>query len=225
VEQQSSDVRTVLVAGRDGLARKGLRSIIEEHGGFVVVADVPVRSAAELAAADPPDIAVLATGVDSASDVVRFRAAAPNVVVVVVGASGAPAEVREALRVGADAYVLRDSALDDLVLAVHAVAGGARYLSPSLGATLLAARDGAAVDSDLTVRQCDILRFLALGHTNAEVARKLAISPRTVESHRAHIQQRLGVSSRAELVREALQRNLLTANGEADSLEESDGRV
>jgi two-component system response regulator NreC len=113
------------------------------------------------------------------------------------------------LRVGAAAYVLRENAPDDLLPAVQAVAAGTRYLSPSLGATLLAAHEVTAVDPHLTLRQRDILRFLALGHTNVEIARMLAISTRTVENHRAHIQHRLGVSSRAELVREALRRDLL----------------
>jgi len=93
------------------------------------------------------------------------------------------------------------------VQAVRSAAAGETYLQPALGAKLAAEPESAA--SDLSERETDVLRLIALGHTNAEIAEKLYISVRTVETHRAHIQQKLGVSSRAELVQSALSRGLI----------------
>jgi two-component system response regulator NreC len=103
--------------------------------------------------------------------------------------------------------VLKEAADDELVQAVRRAAAGETYLQPALGAKLASEPDTTA--SDLSERETDVLRLIALGHTNAEIAEKLYISVRTVETHRAHIQQKLGVSSRAELVQSALSRGLV----------------
>jgi two-component system response regulator NreC len=202
-------VTGILVVGADSLSRTGVRFLLAQQRGFEVVAEVSdAEHAAEVATARTVRVAVLMTS-PAACVVARFLASAPGVAVIVVGTPGTPVEVRDALRAGASAYVLRENAPVELVPAVSAAAAGARYLSPSLGASLLAAHEGHGGGPHLTERQRDILRFLALGHTNVEIARILAISTRTVENHRAHLQQRLGISTRAELVREAGQRRLL----------------
>jgi two-component system, NarL family, response regulator NreC len=202
-------VTTILVAGADPLARLGVRFLLEQHRSFEVVAElIDVEDAATFEAAGNVRVAVLMT-VPAASVVARVRASAPRVAVVVVGTAATPVEVRDALRAGASAYVLRNNASVELIPAVRAAALGARYVSPALGASLVAAHDGNDRGRRLTERQCDILRLLALGHTNVEIARILSISTRTVENHRAHLQQRLGLTTRAELVREAAQRHLL----------------
>jgi two-component system response regulator NreC len=199
----------ILVAGADSLSRMGVRFLLEQQRSFKVVAELPdAEDAAEVGTARTVRVAVL-MAIPAASVVARLLASAPGVAVVVVGTPTTPVEVREALRAGASGYVLRENASVELVPAVRATAAGARYLSPSLGASLLAAHDGNDRGRHLTERQCDILRFLALGHTNVEIARILAISTRTVENHRAHLLHRLGLSTRAELVREAGQRGLL----------------
>jgi two-component system response regulator NreC len=104
-------------------------------------------------------------------------------------------------------YVLKEAADDELVQAVRKAAAGETYLQPALGAKLAAEPDGPV--NDLSERETDVLRLIALGHTNAEIAEQLYISVRTVETHRAHIQQKLGISTRAELVRSALSRGLV----------------
>ncbi|KKL92255.1 hypothetical protein LCGC14_1886550 [marine sediment metagenome] len=116
----------------------------------------------------------------------------------------------EAMRAGALGYVLKEAADSELVEAVRLAAQGKEYLHPQLGARLAAEPEGAdALPDDLTEREVEVLRLIALGHTNTEIAEQLYLSVRTVESHRAHIQQKLRVSSRAELVRYALDRKLV----------------
>ena len=117
---------------------------------------------------------------------------------------------REALRGGARGYVLKDAADGELAQAVRAAAKGGTYLNPSLGARLAAEPPApSGPPDDLTEREVEVLRLIALGHTNAEIAGQLYLSVRTVESHRAHIQQKLRRSTRAELVRYALDHGLV----------------
>src|SRR5207248_7524876 len=121
--------------------------------------------------------------------------------------------VREAVGAGAHGYVLKEAADEEVVTAVREVAGGGNYVHPALGARMVAAeaRERAAAEADpLSEREREVLRLLALGHTNQEIAESLYISVRTAESHRAHIMQKLGLSTRAELVRYALSHGLLT---------------
>ena len=121
-----------------------------------------------------------------------------------------PQFARQALRAGALGYVLKEAADAELVEAVRRAAAGQTYLNPRLGAALAAAPPLAAGrPGDLTEREIEVLRLIALGHTNADIAEQLYLSVRTVESHRAHIQQKLRCSSRAELVRYALDHGLL----------------
>ena len=121
-----------------------------------------------------------------------------------------PQFAREALRAGAVGYVLKEAADAELVEAVRRAAAGETYLNPRLGAALAAAPpEAAGPPDDLTEREAEVLRLIALGHTNAEIGEQLFLSVRTVESHRAHIQQKLRLSSRAELVRYALEHDML----------------
>jgi two-component system response regulator NreC len=126
-----------------------------------------------------------------------------------------PAFAREALRAGALGYVLKESANAELVEAVRAATEGRTYLQPQLGARLAAEPPKPDTsDDDLSERETEVLQLIALGHTNTEIAEQLYLSVRTVESHRAHIQQKLRLSTRAELVRYALEHALLdTSNG------------
>ena len=122
-----------------------------------------------------------------------------------------PAFARAALQAGASAYVLKEAADEELVHAVRAAATGGTYLNPALGARIAAApREPAGPPDDLTEREVEILRLIALGHTNSEIAGQLFLSVRTVESHRAHIQQKVRLTSRAELVHYALEHGLMT---------------
>ena len=138
--------------------------------------------------------------------------ALPDVKVLMLSMQDDPRYVREAFDAGASGYVLKEAADTDVVDAVRAVAAGERYVHPALGARLIAteSEERKRAESDpLSEREREVLRLLALGHTNQEIAAQLYISVRTAETHRAHIMQKLGLSSRAELVRYALDHGLV----------------
>jgi DNA-binding NarL/FixJ family response regulator len=140
---------------------------------------------------------------------------APHAKVLVLSMQDDPRYVREAFDAGASGYVLKEAADTEVVGAIRAVAAGERYVHPSLGAKLFAAEaeERRRAESDpLSDREREILRLLALGHTNQEIAKMLFISVRTAETHRAHIMQKLQLGSRAELVRYALAQGLLDAD-------------
>jgi two-component system, NarL family, response regulator NreC len=127
-----------------------------------------------------------------------------------------PAFARQALASGALGYVLKEAADDELVEAVHCAAIGQSYLNPRLGARL-ASEPPPGPPDDLSQREVDVLRLIALGHTNAEIGQQLYLSVRTVETHRSHIQQKLRLSTRADLVGYAMRRGLLDRGGEHSS--------
>jgi two-component system response regulator NreC len=139
-----------------------------------------------------------------------LAAEAPGTRVVVLTMQDDPQYARQALAAGANAYVLKEGADSELVEAIRRAAAGEVYLNPRLGARIAAAPpEPSGPPDDLTEREVEILRLIALGHTNAEIAGQLYLSVRTVESHRAHIQQKLRRTSRAELVRYALDHGFL----------------
>ena len=138
----------------------------------------------------------------------------PETKILVLSMQDDPRYVREAFAAGASGYVLKEAADVEVVAAVREVARGGRYVHPELGARLIAADADAARKAEedpLSDREREVLRLLALGHTNQEIAKQLFISVRTAETHRAHIMQKLRLSSRAELVRYALAHDLLEA--------------
>ena len=137
---------------------------------------------------------------------------APEATVLVLSMQDDPRYVREAFEAGASGYVLKEAADVEVVEAIREVAGGRRYVHPALGARLVAAdaEERARADADpLSDREREVLRLLALGHTNQEIAKMLYLSVRTVETHRAHIMQKLRLTTRAELVRYAIDTGLL----------------
>ena len=136
----------------------------------------------------------------------EIRESTPETAVVVLTMQEDPAFAREALRAGALGYVLKEAADEELVQAVRMAAEGDTYLNPRLGARLAAEPPApVGLPDDLTEREVEVLRLIALGHTNTEIASQLYLSVRTVESHRAHIQQKIRRTSRAELVQYALE--------------------
>src|SRR5215213_6029750 len=157
-----------------------------------------------------PDVLVLdlnMPGEPSLPAIPRFLGASPGTRIVVLTMQEDPQFAREALGSGAAAYVLKEAADDELVQAIHAARDGRTYVNPSLGAKLATTPVGPP--GGLTDREADILRLIALGHTNTEIAEQLFLSVRTVETHRAHIQQKLNRTTRAELVRYALEHGLV----------------
>ena len=143
--------------------------------------------------------------------------ALPTTKVLVLSMQDEPRYVRAAFEAGASGYVLKEAADSDLVAAIREVAGGGRYVHPTLGARMIeaeAAERRQAQEDPLSEREREVLKLLALGQTNQEIASMLFISVRTAETHRAHIMQKLGLSNRAALVRYALAHGLLDEEAE-----------
>jgi two-component system response regulator NreC len=203
---------SIVLADDHTVVRRALRMLLEEEPGFEVVAEAEdADGAVRYLRGHKPDVLILdlnMPGRPSLEAIPDMREASPETKIVVLTMQKEPAFARQALQLGVLGYVLKEAADDELVQAVRSAAAGDTYLQPALGARL-AAEPATAAASDLSERETDVLRLIALGHTNAEIAEKLFISVRTVETHRAHIQQKLGVSSRAELVRSALSRGLV----------------
>jgi two-component system response regulator NreC len=147
-------------------------------------------------------------GGSSLEAIPAIREESPGTQIVVLTMQQDPAFARQALAAGALGYVLKEAADEELVQAVRNAAAAEHYLTPRLGARI-AAEPPSGPPDDLSEREAEVLRLIALGHTNTEIAEQLYLSVRTVETHRAHIQQKLRLSSRAELVRYALDRGLL----------------
>jgi two-component system, NarL family, response regulator NreC len=202
---------SIVLADDHTVVRKALRVLLEEESGFEVVAEAEdAETAIRYLRGHKPRVLILdlnMPGRPSLEAIPEMQEASPDTKIVVLTMQKEPAFARQALQHGVLGYVLKEAADDELVQAVRSAAAGETYLQPALGAKLAAEPETPA--SDLSERETDVLRLIALGHTNAEIAEQLYISVRTVETHRAHIQQKLGVSSRAELVRSALSRGLV----------------
>ncbi len=203
---------TIVLTDDHAVVRAGLRLVLDRADGFDVLAEAAdAESALRSVLGHKPDVLVLDLNMPgeltSLEAIPRVAEVSPKTRVVVLTMQEDPQFARHALRAGASGYVLKEAADDELVEAIRRALEGATYLNPRLGAVLAAAPDGPP--DDLTEREIDVLRRIGLGHTNAEIAQQLFLSVRTVETHRAHIQQKLRRSTRAELVRYALDHGLL----------------
>jgi len=212
--QADGDRVRIVIADDHVVVRRGLRMLLDAEDGFEVVAEAGnVEDARRYVRAHRPGILVLdlnMPGDDSLELIPQIRDEAPATEIVVLTMQSETGFARTALQAGAKGYVLKEAADDELVEAVRAAARGETYLNPRLGARLAAEPPAPARrPDDLTEREVEILRLIALGHTNGEIASQLYLSVRTVESHRAHIQQKLRRTSRAELVRYALDKGLV----------------
>ena len=138
----------------------------------------------------------------------EILAASPTTRILVVSSQTAPSSVRQAISAGAHGYVPKRASDAELIEAIRRVAAGERYVDPDLGAQLVVA-DGTPALEPISERERDVLHLLALGHTNQEIGKKLYISVRTVDTHRAHIMRKLGLETRAELVLFALANGLI----------------
>ena len=205
---------TVVLADDHAVVRNGLRMLIDAEPDLEVVAEAgDLDATRRYVLGHKPTVLVLDINMPEGSSlplIPELREASPDTAIVVLTMQNDPAFAREAMRSGAIGYVLKHSAGTELVEAVRAAAQGETYLNPKLGAQLAAAPpEPAGPPDELTERELEILRLIALGHTNSEIASKLYLSVRTVESHRAHIQQKTDRSTRAELVRYALDHGLV----------------
>ncbi len=208
---------TILVADDHAVVRSGLRLLLDAEEDFEVVAEAgDVSSTLRSVRGHKPDVLILdlnMPGEPSLPAIPQLRENSPDTQIVVLTMQSDPAFAREALRAGAVGYVLKEAADSELVDAVRSAAAGRTYLNPELGARLAAEPPAASgPPDDLTEREVEVLRLIALGHTNAEIGQQLYLSVRTVESHRAHIQRKLGRTTRAELVRYALDRGLIASS-------------
>jgi len=210
-------VISVVLVDDHAVVRSGIRLLLERQDDIEVVGEAGnAKDALFRARALKPDVILLDVVMpgESGIDVLpRLLEESPETKVLVLSMQDDPSYVREAFAAGAQGYVLKEAADEEVVSAVREIAKGGRYVHPTLGARMVAAEaeERAAADADpLSERERDVLRLLALGHTNQETAEKLYISVRTAESHRAHIMQKLRLATRAELVRYALSHGLLT---------------
>jgi two-component system response regulator NreC len=203
----------IVIADDHAIVRRGLRQLLEDEDGFTVVAEAEdVASARRYLRGHHPHVLVLdlnMPGESSIEAIPSLRTEFPDTQIVVLTMQNEPAYARSALGAGVLGYVLKESADAELVEAIRAAVAGDRYLNPRLGARVAAEPPPGPPDG-LSDRELEILRLIALGYTNAQVAEELFLSVRTVETHRAHIQQKLGLGDRAELVRYALDRKLVS---------------
>lgn len=209
---QETETTTIVLADDHTVVRNALRLLLDAEVGFEVVAEAgDAEAAIRYVRGHKPAVLILdlnMPGRSSLEAIPEIRRASPATEIVVLTMQSDPAYARRALQAGVRGYVLKEAADAELVQAVRSAAAGDTYLQPTLGARLAAGVDERKGD-ELSERERDVLRLIALGHTNAEIAGRLYISIRTVESHRAHIQQKLRVSSRAELVQYALGHGLI----------------
>jgi two-component system, NarL family, response regulator NreC len=200
------------------VVRAGLRRVLDAEPDIETVGEAANAERAVFEAIDhTPDVVlmdVVMPGKSGIEIIPTLRQSAPLSRILVLSMQDDPRYLREAFAAGASGYVLKEAADTELVDAVRAVAAGERYVHPTLGARLVQAEADErrrAEEDPLSDREREVLRLLALGHTNQEIAKMLYISVRTAETHRAHIMQKLGLASRAELVRYALAEGLLEA--------------
>jgi two-component system, NarL family, response regulator NreC len=212
-EEPPAEPIRIVLADDHAVVRSGLRMLLDSEGDLEVVAEASdVESARRYVRGHHPAVLVLdlnMPGGSSLEAIPGMREESPGTQIVVLTMQQEPAFAREALGAGALGYVLKEAADEELVEAVRRAAVGESYLNPSLGARI-ASEIAAGPPDDLSEREVDVLRLIALGHTNAEIGELLYLSVRTVETHRSHIQQKLRLSSRAELVGYALERGLIS---------------
>ena len=195
----------VLVADPSPLMLRALSLLLDgERGVHVVGAATTVEAAVRLAVEVRPDVAVISSTFARAEVFAHFAAC----VVVASGEQDDATAARAALFAGALGFIRRHATPEELLESIRRVARGKRYLDPALGATVLQLGREATVASGLTSRQRDVLRMLAAGHTNREIADALGVSRRTVEGHRSELLAKTGASSRAGLVRYAREHGL-----------------
>ena len=211
-----ADGITIVLADDHAVVRRGLRLVLDGEEGFEVLAEAGTTDdAVRLIKAHRPTVAVIDLNMpgsmsSSLEALPVLAAEAPATRIVVLTMQEDPQFARQALTAGANGYVLKEAADSELVEAIRSAAAGEVYLNPRLGARIAAApAEPAGPPDDLTERELQILQLIALGHTNAEIGGQLFLSVRTVESHRAHIQQKLRRTSRADLVRYAIDHGLL----------------
>lgn len=213
-ESSATEKITIVIADDHELVRDGIRMVLESQPDFAVVAQAgDAESAARYVLGYKPNVLVLdlnMPGPPSLELLPEMAVSSPSTSVVVLTMQNDPGFARQALQAGAKGYVIKHSAATELVSAVRAVVAGDTYINPSLGARLAAEPPGPdGPPDDLTPREVEVLGLLALGYMNPEIAEQLVLSVRTVETHRANIQRKTAINTRAELIAYAIANDLV----------------
>ncbi|MFJ9032745.1 LuxR C-terminal-related transcriptional regulator [Streptomyces sp. NPDC102274] len=222
ISGESASHLTVVLADDHLVVRAGMRLLLSQDPAFDIVAESSTLPETFLAVErHHPSVLVLdltLAGQSSLRSIPELLATSPRTRILVLTMQEDPAFAREALRIGAVGYLLKEAAAEELLGAARQVAAGATYVQPSLGARLAVtgpgtsaagAGAGAGAEDSLTAREVEVLSLLALGHTNQEIAEQVHVSVRTVETHRARIREKLGAATKADLVTAARERGLL----------------
>ena len=214
----------VVLVDDNNLFRRGLCALIAEHSEFTVIADLRSGEEAVQASLDiAPDLLlmdVMLSGVNALDSVAQIKRCQPQIMVMMLTALKTAVYVLEALRVGADGYVLKDASIDELLTAMRCVARGKKYLSPDVSGQVMQSflhpKSNGTRSSRLemlTTRERGILQLIAEGRTNRSAAQFLSVSPKTVERHRASLMHKLGLRNAAELTLVALELGLVERPG------------
>jgi two-component system, NarL family, response regulator NreC len=205
----------VILADDHEIVRDGIRMILEPERDIEVIAEVGDAESARRRTSDlKPDVLVLDLNMPDGSSLPTIPAileASPQTAVVALTMQDEPGFAREAFRLGAKAYVVKQSAGRELIEAIRAALAGGTYINPQLGARVAAEPEGPP--GGLTPRESEVLTLIAQGHTNPEIAERLVVSVRTVETHRSAIYRKVGTSNRAELVHYAREHGLVDSEG------------
>ena len=210
-------IRVMLVDDHQ-IVRDGLRSLLAKQSDMEVIAEADNGRAAVQAAAElRPDVVVMDVGMPDLNGVeatLRVLEAVPNARVVALSMHSDRRFVEGMLAAGASGYVLKDAAFEDLVAAIRTVAQGGTYLCPSVAGIVVAHYVRGRADASarkavaLTPREREVLQLLAEGHSTKQIAARLAVSVKTVETHRSRLMEKLGLHSVAELTKYALREGL-----------------
>ncbi len=207
----------IVVADDHQLVRSGIKLLLETQPNYEVVDEVGnADDAYKATLREKPDVLLLdlhMPGERPLDLIPKIVSRIPETAILVLTMQDDPSYVEQSLSAGARGYLLKEAADVDLINALNAIASGKRYLEPTLAAQLVEGKsmvDPSRSPADLTPREIEVLLFLVRGYTNKEIASELVISVRTVESHRAHIIQKTGFSTRAALVRFAEENDLLS---------------
>ncbi len=211
-EEDDNPGITVVLADDHDIVREGIRMVLEREDDISIVAEAATaEDAARYVLGHKPSILVLdlnMPGKPSLEMVPKVFENSPETKIIVLTMQTEPAYVRTALKLGVSGYVVKNSAAKELVDAVRICLGGQTYLNPVLGAELTASLDADGPPDDLTPREIEVLSLLSQGFMNPEVADKLFLSVRTIETHRASILRKTGIKSRAELIAYAKEKGL-----------------